>query len=141
MRGATLGVRAGLLATAAVTALLFGCGGSDDDDSSASAAGDDSATVQECLSQAGIPVTPEAPPSEHMIGDALYINVDQLNQVYVAFMDSPKTAQQAETTLDGLGKAAGGNAGAEVVGDDIILATAKETTSEDVDAVKSCLAR
>ncbi len=140
MSGVRLRVRLSLIATTAVAAAAVGCGGSDET-STMDADGDalTSESAQECLTNAGLNVTAEAPTSEHMVGNVLYVNVDQPNQVYVAFIDGPQQATKIEEGLDGLATQAGGNAGAELVGDDIVLARANATTAADVSQVKSCL--
>ena len=123
----------GLIATAAALALA-GCGGDDE------AASDEvtASSASTCLTDAGLDVVSEPPTSDEMVG-SLFINADQFDQVYVAFMTDGEAAQQFEKGIGGLAAQAGGNAGSELVGETIVLARARDTTQKQVDEVKACL--
>ena len=115
------------LALALVALTVVGCGGDDDASTSTTVDGDvTKASAVACLNDARIEVAEDKPTSPHMLG-VLYINEDQLNQVYVAFMDSPEAATEIQQGLTKLSATAGGNAGAELVGDEIVLARARDT--------------
>jgi hypothetical protein len=126
------------LSLIAATALaLAGCGG-DDSTTTTSASAPTAKATTGCLQDAGLPVKAEAPTSDDML-NVLYINEDELDQVYLAFMKSPDAAERIAHGLGGLAQQAGGNAGAEVVDDTVVLARAHDTTQDQVDQVKGCL--
>jgi hypothetical protein len=68
-----------------------------------------------------------------------YINEDQLNQVYLAFMETPAAAERARKGVERLATLTGGRSGVEVVGGTIVLGRAKRSTDAEVDRVKGCL--
>ena len=128
-------LRLGLIA--ALTVAFAGCGGgSDSSSTTASAVSADA--VKACLSAAGLDVTSEAPTDPEMEA-VLYVNVDQIDQVYLAFMETPEAASRIADGLGPLAEQAGGNAGAEVAAERVVLARAHDTTGKDVRRVKACL--
>jgi hypothetical protein len=126
-----------LIVAAALAAT--GCGG---DDSSSTSTTDDGAptaeATQACLQKAGVDVRSEQPTSDDMVA-TLFINEDQFDQVYLAFMDNAAAAQKIVKGLGGLASQAGGNAGGRVVDETVVLATARDTTQAQVDQVEGCL--
>jgi hypothetical protein len=94
--------------------------------------------VQACLEEAGLPVKSDTPTADDM-NAVLFINQDQFDQVYLAFMDDAAGAEKIAEGLGGLAQQAGGNAGAEVVHENVVLATARDTTQDQVDEVEACL--
>jgi hypothetical protein len=115
---------------------VAGCGG--DDETTTSTATATPETVQKCLEEAGLTVSPDKPTADGMEA-VLYINPDRFDQVYLAFMDDEAGADRIAEGLRGLAPQAGGNAGAEVVDGTIVLATARDTTMDQVNDVKACL--
>jgi hypothetical protein len=136
---------AGISMSVAVVAVIAGCGGGGGGGTSAtgtaSAGGStavSSAAAQRCLTKHGFEVQTASPTTKSMRA-VLYVNQAKLNQVYLAFLDSPAAAAQIAKGVRELAAAAGGNAGAEIVGGTVVLGRAKRTSADEVARVKRCL--
>ena len=137
---------------AAAALALTGCGGGGSSSSSGA-----SSTASSSSSSSGAPTKAQAagalkckqkaglnaqlnPPTSKQMSYLVYVNPEQLNQVYVAFLDSAKNAHSLQQKLQQLAKLGGsGNAGAELAGKYIVIGRSPKTTSAQVNQVKSCL--
>jgi hypothetical protein len=132
------------LIVAAILA-VSGCGGGDDTTSEeagpvpladAEAASEAAAA---CLEDAGLDVTVERSEASQTTAPPIYVNLDTVHQVYVAFTTTPEVAAEVAEIGDQLATDAGGTAGSEPITDTIVLIRAAETTDEEVDEVKACI--
>jgi len=135
--------RCGVGLAIALSLAAAGCGGGGGSSqpsgtSGASGAAASPSAAARCLRQAGFPTDFKIQHAKKTLA-TVYINEDQLNQVYLAFMETPAAAEQARKGLEKLATLTGGKSGVEVVGGTIVLGRAKRSTDAEVNRVRGCL--